>query len=183
MNERLLEFRHHDEPRTPKLHGIGVLPGNTGQRRCLRLGVRRPNGQLQTWTYFSITRPFPQALVRWPHRLPADSRSIPAHNNSIREQSTDPARLGADLTAFNTSTLITPNLSPSRYQINSVTFKATWTYNFDTATLYYTTTPISQPEMLAEVAASNVTSQKPFELYGVGFRNGYTGYEFDETPF
>src|SRR4029079_15672587 len=90
----------------------------------------------------------------------------------------EPARLGGDLTAFNTALSITPNLSSARYQINSVTSKASWTYNFDPATLYYTTTPISQPEMLAEVAANNVSSQKPFELYGVGFRNGYTSYEF-----
>lgn len=90
----------------------------------------------------------------------------------------DPARLGTDLTAFNTALSIAPNLPPSRYQINSVTFKATWTYNFDPGTLYYTTTPISQSEMLAQVAAYNITTQKPFELYGVGFRNGYTGYEF-----
>ncbi len=95
----------------------------------------------------------------------------------------EPARFGADLTAFNTSTEITPSLSPSRYQINSVTFKATWTYNFDESTLYYTTTPVTQPQILAEVAATSVSTQKPFELYGVGFRNGYTGYEFSSpTP-
>jgi hypothetical protein len=97
--------------------------------------------------------------------------------------SVDPARLGTDLTAFNTAPLITPNLAPARYQVNSVTFKASWTYNFDPSTIYYTTTPISQPQMLAEAAANNVTSQKPFELYGIGFRNGYTGFEFTtSTP-
>ena len=89
----------------------------------------------------------------------------------------EPARLGTDLTAFNTALSITPNLAPSRYQINSVTFKATWTYALDPGTLYYTTTPVTQPEMLAQVAANNVTTQKPFELYGVGFRNGYTGFD------
>jgi hypothetical protein len=87
-----------------------------------------------------------------------------------------------DLTAFNTALQITPGLAPSRYQINSVTFKATWTYNLDPIKLYYQNTPISQSEYLAEVASGNVTTQKPFELYGVGFRNSYTGYEFASPP-
>jgi hypothetical protein len=36
--------------------------------------------------------------------------------------------------------------------------------------------------MLSEVASGNVTRQKPFELYGVGLRNNYTGYEFSSSP-
>jgi len=94
----------------------------------------------------------------------------------------EPARAGMDLTAFKTASLITPNLPPSRYQVNSVTFKATFTYSMDPVHLIYQDTPISQSQMLAEVADGNVTHQKPMELYGVGFRNGYTGYEFGSTP-
>jgi hypothetical protein len=91
--------------------------------------------------------------------------------------SIDPARLGADLTAFNTALFIAPNLSSSRYQINSVTFKATWAYGLDSPPIYYQNTPITQQQMLSEVAGDNVSTQKPFELYGVGFRNGYTGFD------
>src|SRR6187551_3703206 len=62
-----------------------------------------------------------------------------------------PARAGMDLTAFKTASLITPNLPPSRYQVNSVTFKATFTYSMDPVHLIYQDTPISQSQMLAEV--------------------------------
>jgi hypothetical protein len=94
---------------------------------------------------------------------------------------TDPARLGMALLAFDTSTQITPKLPAGQYQINSVTFKATWTYDSDPNKLLYRDTPVSQSEMLAEVAGNNVTRQKPMELYGAGLRQGYTGYQFGNT--
>jgi hypothetical protein len=89
-----------------------------------------------------------------------------------------PARAGMALIAFNTTTNIAAGLDPSRYQINSVTFKATWTYDSDTNALFYRDTAVSQAELLAEAAANGYTRQKPLELYGVGLRAGYTGYEF-----
>lgn len=91
----------------------------------------------------------------------------------------EPARLGTMLVAFDTSLFIEAGLAANRYQINSVTVQATWSYEGSSSTLYYQNTPITQGEVLAEYASGNVTSQRPMELYGVGFRNGYTGYEFD----
>jgi hypothetical protein len=97
--------------------------------------------------------------------------------------SADPARLGTALYAFNTATQITPNLVPSRYQINSVTFEATWTYEGDTHKLLYDNQPISQSEILSEVKNGTVTRQRPMELYGAGLRDGYTGYDFSNSSF
>ena len=96
---------------------------------------------------------------------------------------TEPARFGADLTAFQTFPQVPKLTDPSRYQINSVTFKATWTYSMDPNMLQYQDTLVTQQDMFNEVNNGNVTRQKPFELYGVGFRKGYTGYEFSSpTP-
>jgi prepilin-type N-terminal cleavage/methylation domain-containing protein/prepilin-type processing-associated H-X9-DG protein len=56
---------------------------------------------------------------------------------------------------------------------------ATWTKDGATnTTLLYDDAPISQAEVLAEVASGNVSPQRPMELCGVGFRAGYSGYEF-----
>src|ERR1700749_4101062 len=62
----------------------------------------------------------------------------------------DPSRLGMDLFAFNTSTKITSGLSAARYQVNSVTMKATWTYDSDPNSLFYTDSPVSQRQILSE---------------------------------
>ncbi len=89
----------------------------------------------------------------------------------------DPARLGSALYAFNSSGKITPGLAPSRYQINSVTFTASCQLAGELAALYENQ-PVSQSQILSEVATNSVNWQKPMELYGVGFRGGYTGFEF-----
>ena len=89
----------------------------------------------------------------------------------------DPARLGMVLAAFDTSTQITTGLPTGQYQINSVT--ATFTLAGSSANpVYYQDTPISNENIRAEVSSGSVTAQRPMELYGVGLRGGYTGYEF-----
>jgi len=91
----------------------------------------------------------------------------------------DPARTGAALVAFNTATFIEPGLAPTRYQVNSVTMTATWTKDgANSTTLLYEDSVVSHMAILAEVSSGNVTQRRPMELYGVGFRDGYTGYEF-----
>jgi hypothetical protein len=92
-----------------------------------------------------------------------------------------PSRLGTALIAFNTALNVTPMLDPSRYKVNSVTFKATWTYDGDTHALQYRDTPVTQPEILAEALSGSFSSQMPLELYGVGLTPAYTGYEFSAT--
>ncbi|HEX4414901.1 MAG TPA: hypothetical protein VH107_14800 [Lacipirellulaceae bacterium] len=90
----------------------------------------------------------------------------------------EPARLGMALIAFDTTSKIAPGLSASRYQVNSVTMKATWTYDSDPNSLLYTNQPVTQAQILNEVMSGVDNRQKPMELYGVGLRAGYTGYEF-----
>lgn len=94
----------------------------------------------------------------------------------------DPARLGNALFAFNSSGKVTPGLSPSRYQINSVTLTASCQFA-GMQTAYYENQPVSQSQILAEFASSSVNWQKPVELYGAGFRAGYTGFEFNSVTF
>lgn len=95
--------------------------------------------------------------------------------------SSNPARLGTAFFAFNSSGKITPGLAPSRYQINSVTFTASCQFAGDISALYENQ-PVSQSQILEEVASNNMTWQKPVELYGAGFRGGYTGLEFSPAP-
>jgi prepilin-type N-terminal cleavage/methylation domain-containing protein len=91
----------------------------------------------------------------------------------------DPARVGTALVAFDTSTQIEPGHAASRYAVNSVTLTATWTADgADSTTLLYDDEPISQAEILAEYSSGGVSARRPMELYGVGFRGGFTGFEF-----
>jgi prepilin-type N-terminal cleavage/methylation domain-containing protein/prepilin-type processing-associated H-X9-DG protein len=102
----------------------------------------------------------------------------------IPRSAQDPARVGMAIVAFDTSTLIDAGLGADRYQVTSVKMTATWTRDGDPNTqLLYDNEPIDQDGILAEVASGSVTSQRPFELYGVGFRDGYDGFEFSTaTP-
>jgi prepilin-type N-terminal cleavage/methylation domain-containing protein len=91
----------------------------------------------------------------------------------------DPARNGVTLIAFDTSSQIEPGLAPDLYEVSSVKITATWTNDGDTSTaLRYDDAPISHTDILSEYASGSVTKQRPMEVYGVGFRSGYTGYEF-----
>lgn len=91
----------------------------------------------------------------------------------------DPARWGTALIAFDTAAQIMPGLSPSQYLVTAVTLTATWTDDGDNSTvLLYNDMPISQAEILAQYTSGAVSSQRPMELYGVGMRSGYDGFEF-----
>ncbi len=88
-------------------------------------------------------------------------------------------RAGMSLIAFETAQHIEPGLVPNRYEITSVKMTATWTNDGDTSTaLRYDDAPLSHSEILGEYASGSVGRQRPMELYGVGFRGDYTGYEF-----
>ena len=98
----------------------------------------------------------------------------------VPHASTSPARLGTALLAFDTAAEIEPGLAPSRYQVNSVTVTVTMESGSG-ATLAYDNTPDSRAEVLESLGglASGTTDPgRPMELYGVGLRDGYTGYEF-----
>jgi prepilin-type N-terminal cleavage/methylation domain-containing protein/prepilin-type processing-associated H-X9-DG protein len=91
----------------------------------------------------------------------------------------DPARTGTALVAFNTSAQIEAGHAPNRYAVSSVKFSATWTNDGATnTTLLYDDAPIAHTKIFEEVSSGGITAQRPMELYGVGFRAGYTGFEF-----
>jgi prepilin-type N-terminal cleavage/methylation domain-containing protein/prepilin-type processing-associated H-X9-DG protein len=92
----------------------------------------------------------------------------------------EPARLGMPLVAFNTSTQIATGLPSARYQINSVTMTHKM-QNGSGGTLLYDPSPISNATILNEMNGGSTTTLRPMELYGVGFRDGYTGFEFTNT--
>ena len=97
----------------------------------------------------------------------------------IPRSAQDPARAGMALIAFDTTQHIEPGLAPNRYEVTAVKMTATWTNDGDTSTaLRYDDAPITHAEILSEYASGSVSRQRPMELYGVGFRGGYTGYEF-----
>lgn len=81
------------------------------------------------------------------------------------------ARSGTLMLGFDTSDLI-PLVSPSRYQINSVTVTATMVD--DGRQIPYDPTP----DLLSAIAGGTDDTGKPIELYGVGFDNGYTQLGF-----
>jgi hypothetical protein len=130
---------------------------------------------LDSWYYINATSPGTRALApTFLGGVSIDETTQQFEPNTL----TDPARLGSALFAFNTSTWVTPGLAANQYQIESVTFTATWTYDSDPKRLQYEDTPVTQQQILSEVASGNATNRKPLELYGVGLRAGYTGYEF-----
>lgn len=137
------------------------------------------SSDLDTWIYNKASAPG--------QRVQAPTWLNDVTVNSSTQQfnpmtSTDPARLGESLFAFNSSGKITPGLTPARYQINSVTFVASC-HIVGAQTAYYESLPVSQTQVLSEFATNSVTWQKPMELYGVGFRGGYTGFEFSAGTF
>ncbi len=103
-------------------------------------------------------------------------------NQFLPRTAQEPARFGTSLFAFDTSGLVSPGLAAHRYQVSSVTFKARWTKDLPpTSTIFYEDQPVTQPEILATTISGSFSSQRPMELYGVGFRAGYTGFEFSSV--
>ena len=87
-----------------------------------------------------------------------------------------PARLGSMMVAFETSTTIATGLEPGQYAISSVTLTAR-SKNGTSGSLLYTDQPITPTGLLAEALGAGITPQQPMELFGVGFRDGYEGFD------
>ena len=85
----------------------------------------------------------------------------------------EPGRIGSALVAFETSGLVMPGLDPSRYSINSVTVTA----KSQVGGFEYEDTATTPADLLAEANGSGITEQRPIELFGVGFRDGYVGFD------
>ncbi|TVQ31195.1 MAG: hypothetical protein EA376_09995 [Phycisphaeraceae bacterium] len=88
------------------------------------------------------------------------------------------------LVGFDTGALVEPGLGPARYQIHSARLIATisdggifpYDPTYDTFTTYL---PAEDPDFTPDD-----TPGRPIELYGVGFRNGFTAATFlENSPF
>lgn len=102
--------------------------------------------------------------------LPLDGQQFETHTLA------SPARLGAMLVAFETSETIDVGLDPSLYSISSVTLTAR-VQNGTNGSLIYTDQPITPAGLLADALGSGITEQLPLELFGVGFRYGFEGFD------
>ncbi|RIK81214.1 MAG: hypothetical protein DCC67_08375 [Planctomycetota bacterium] len=91
-----------------------------------------------------------------------------------------PARLGTVLAAFDTSSQITPGRPPSQYDVTAVTMTFTM-QNGTFGTLHYDDQPAARQQVLDMVRSGSAPAQWPMELYGVGFRSGLVGFDFDGT--
>jgi prepilin-type N-terminal cleavage/methylation domain-containing protein len=90
---------------------------------------------------------------------------------------TSPARLGMDLLAFNTATQITAGLAPTQYQVGSVVVTVMM-QSGTFGTLNYANAPIARQQVLDDFSNQVPTVARPMEMYGVGFRGGLTGFDF-----
>jgi hypothetical protein len=86
-----------------------------------------------------------------------------------------PTRLGSMIVAFQTDDQVTPSLAPSRYVVTSATVTVR-VQSGSVGALPYSNSAVTPSGLLAEALGGGVTSQKPFELFGVGFRAGYQGF-------
>jgi prepilin-type N-terminal cleavage/methylation domain-containing protein/prepilin-type processing-associated H-X9-DG protein len=84
------------------------------------------------------------------------------------------------LLAFDTSSAITSGLNPQQYQINSVTVTIQY-YNGTFGSLPYENQAVTRAAFLSDIQNNIGNTQRPIELYGVGFRSGFTGFDFDGT--
>jgi len=88
------------------------------------------------------------------------------------------------LVGFDTGALVEPGLGPARYQIHSARLIATisdgGSFPYDpTYDAFTTYLPAEDPDF-----TSDDTPGRPIELYGVGFRNGFTAATFlENSPF
>lgn len=98
----------------------------------------------------------------------------------------DVSRLGMTLIAFNTEGKIgTLPATPQHIKVNSVTVTVQMNQNSSTNPVLYSTTPVTREGIRGELIAEQLSPARPMELYGVGFREGYTGFGFgpnDSAP-
>jgi prepilin-type N-terminal cleavage/methylation domain-containing protein/prepilin-type processing-associated H-X9-DG protein len=104
---------------------------------------------------------------------------LDARNEFAPHDFHNPARLGTSLLAFDTSTSVAPGRAPSQYRLNAVTMTFT-IYNGTFGTLVYDDQPASREKLLEGVRSSAPLAQWPMELYGVGFRDGLSGFAFSD---
>jgi hypothetical protein len=131
---------------------------------------------LDAWTYVNFGGGTRQFASTFTGGLPLNEQRTAFEP----QDAAGPARVGLALVAFNTTTTATPitaGLTPNRYAVRSVTLTMSMERG-GSGELKYRSTPISNAEVLADAIANSASTYRPVELYGVGFRSGYTGFGF-----
>jgi len=128
--------------------------------------------QLDTWVYANA---FGGGSRAFAPTFTGGFEFDPQTQDFVPQTAQGPARVGMALAAFDTSSLIASGLTPSRYQINSVTVTLTMESGSGGA-LLYDDTPDLRTEILADVISGDYDAERPVELYGVGFRLGFDGF-------
>jgi hypothetical protein len=101
----------------------------------------------------------------------------------LPKTSSDVARLGMTLVAFNTAGKIgTLPPSPGYIKINSVTVTLHMEQASSESPVLYSTDSVTHEQIREELIAEQLNPARPMELYGVGFRSGYTGFGFTPDP-
>ncbi|QDT01372.1 DUF1559 domain-containing protein [Adhaeretor mobilis] len=125
---------------------------------------------LDMWTYLSGGSPATRAQASsFSGGFEVDSQT----GMFLHREADFPARQSAVLFAFETTEEVTAGLAPSAYQINSVTFTA----KMQSSGTLYSDTPATPTSYLANFQNSTLDSQQAVELFGVGFRAGYEGFD------
>jgi prepilin-type N-terminal cleavage/methylation domain-containing protein len=137
------------------------------------------SSDLDVWFYSNAGSPGGNAYgASWIGGLAIDPET---QDFEPHESPYSPSRHSTLLVAFDTSSQITAGLATSRYAISSVTVTVRmWNDQGATANgmIYYDDTPDTRAELLADYLAGDVDSARPIELFGAGFGNDYTGFEF-----
>lgn len=94
--------------------------------------------------------------------------------------SLEPSRAGMMMLAFETNDQVTTGFLPSQYSITSVTL----TTKMEDATVgnfALNTDLVTPSDLLTEATQSGITSNKPVELFGLDFRNGFEGFALGDN--
>lgn len=139
---------------------------------------------IDVWFYSNATAPGANVYAAtWIGGLAIDNETddFEPHDSPFA-----PARHGSMLVAFNTSSQVEAGLSLDRYAITAVS--VTLMMKDDQGqtaggSIFYDDTPDTRDELLNDYRTNDIGSARPIELYGVGFRNGYNGYDFGTPVF
>lgn len=130
---------------------------------------------LDTWFYHNAT-PGPGTRENGPTWI--GDLQTDVNGQFLPHTMTAPARQGMTLVAFNTATQITAGHPAAEYNVSSVTVTLSMESGSG-VTLYYDDTVDSHTDILADIVdGGTYSTARPMEMYGVGLRSPYTGYEF-----
>lgn len=129
---------------------------------------------LDTWFYEnSLSTPGTRVLAPSFASLEYDSQSS-SFTEGGGGAGGAPNRAASMLVAFDTSDQIPAGLSPSSYNIATVTVTSTLYYLGDPLT--YGAAPVTPQQLLDAAATGGIDPALPMELFAVGFTQGYEGF-------